>query len=124
MAEHVNTRLALLQHDVTNEGFKVAISGFHVNKYDFVKDRTKAFNLYANRSADLSQHSFRVAVSNSISADEPSSPKQSFQALGKTINDAPVSTRASQRNALEASAAFSIVTDVTILPTFIGVDAV
>src|SRR5437870_5961708 len=59
-----------------------------------------------------------VAVSTSISDEKLRLPSRSFHALGNTIRDAPVSTRASHRSARERSAAFSMVTEATILPTF------
>src|SRR6266446_1321551 len=58
-----------------------------------------------------------VAVSTSISVKNSSLPSRSFHALGNTISDAPVLTKASQVSAFERSTAFSILTVATILPT-------
>src|ERR1700682_1370095 len=64
-----------------------------------------------------------VAVSTSISVENSRLPSRSFQAIGNTIRDAPVSTKASHRSALERSEAFSIVTEATILPKSISFDS-
>lgn len=53
MTEDVNARLALRQDDMTEQRFKFTKVWFHVDKGDLGKDRTEAFNLDADRSADL-----------------------------------------------------------------------
>jgi len=53
MTEHVDGSLTLLQDDVTDQGLVITISGFHVDKGDFVEDGTKAFYLNAHRPTYL-----------------------------------------------------------------------
>jgi len=48
MTEHVDTSLALLKDDVTNQRFVPTIGALHFDKGHFVEDRAKAFYLNAH----------------------------------------------------------------------------
>ncbi len=49
MTEHVDSSLALLKDDVTNQRFVPTIGGLHFDKGHFVEDRAKAVYLNAHR---------------------------------------------------------------------------
>ncbi len=102
MTEHVDSSLALLKDDVTNQRFVPTIGGLHFDKGHFVEDRAKAVYLNAHRPAD-----FIILVGSK-------SPNLSFHAAGKTINDAFVSTSPSQVRLFEVSRTFSIFTETII----------
>ncbi len=66
MTEHVDSSLALLKDDVTNQRFVPTIGGLHFDKGHFVEDRAKAVYLNAHRPADFSPDNF---LSSSFNVD-------------------------------------------------------
>ena len=51
VAKHIHGRLALLQHDIADEGFKLPILGLHVHENHLAEDRLKPFDLNTNGTA-------------------------------------------------------------------------
>src|SRR5437868_4158238 len=54
MTEHIHTSLAVLQHEITNQGLVLAIFGSHLNKCYFVMNGTETFDLNTHGTADYS----------------------------------------------------------------------
>src|SRR5437660_1487884 len=52
MTEHIHTGLAVLQHEIANQWFVLAIFGSHLNECYFVMNGTEAFDLNTHGTAD------------------------------------------------------------------------
>ena len=61
MAEHINSRLGLLQYHISQECFIFAVSGiFHFHEYDFIINPSESFYFYFCGSAGLAPDDFII----------------------------------------------------------------
>ena len=58
MPDQVNSRLTLFQYDISDQWLVRTIGWFHIKKENFIVDRSEAFNLDPDRSADFTVDCF------------------------------------------------------------------